>query len=109
LRLRILSVSSSGPGNFTRIVELADARTIIDQLRHPSTQAQISAVPVPDPARERSRRWAVLVSELSGLVNPPSGCSFHTRCPLREDRCSHEVPPLRTVATWHQVACHVVE
>ena len=92
-----------------RIVELADARTIIAQPRHPYTQALISAVPVPDPARERSRRRTVLVGELPSPVNPPAGCPFHTRCPLREDRCSREVPPLRLVATGHQVACHVVD
>ena len=92
-----------------RIVELADARTIIDKPRHPYTQALISAVPLPDPARERSRRRTVLSGELPSPVNPPSGCPFHTRCPLREDRCSQELPLLRQVAAGHQVACHLVE
>ena len=92
-----------------RIVELADARRIIDKPRHPYTQALISAVPLPDPARERSRRRTVLSGELPSPVNPPSGCPFHTRCPLREDRCSQELPLLRQVAAGHQVACHLVE
>lgn len=92
-----------------RIVELADARTIIDKPRHPYTQALISAVPLPDPAAERSRQRTVLSGELPSPVNPPSGCPFHSRCPLREDRCSQQVPLLRPVAEGHQVACHLVE
>jgi len=91
-----------------RIVELADARAIIEQPRHPYTQALISAVPLPDPVAERSRQRTVLSGELPSPVNPPSGCPFHTRCPLREDRCSREVPLLRTAADGHQVACHLV-
>jgi oligopeptide/dipeptide ABC transporter ATP-binding protein len=90
-----------------RIVESADARTIVAAPRHPYTQALISAVPVPDPVRERARRRIVLTGELPSPVNPPSGCPFHTRCPLREERCTREVPPLRTVAPGHVVACHV--
>ena len=92
-----------------RIVELADTRTIIDQPRHPYTQALISAVPLPDPVLERSRQRTVLSGELPSPVKPPSGCPFHTRCPLREDRCSQQVPLLRPVAEGHQVACHLVE
>jgi len=92
-----------------RIVELAPARTIVAAPRHPYTQALISAVPLPDPVHERTRQRTVLTGELPSPVNPPSGCPFHTRCPLREDRCSREIPTLRTIAPGHEVACHLVE
>ena len=69
----------------------------------------ISAVPLPDPVHERTRQRTVLTGELPSPVNPPSGCPFHTRCPLREDRCSREIPALRTIAPGHEVACHLVE
>ncbi len=92
-----------------RIVELAATHTIIEQPRHPYTQALISAVPLPDPAQERTRQRVVLAGDVPSPVNPPSGCPFHTRCPLREDRCTREVPTLRPVAAGHEVACHLVD
>ena len=92
-----------------RIVELAATHTIIEQPRHPYTQALISAVPLPDPARERTRQRVVLAGDVPSPVNPPSGCPFHTRCPLREDRCTREVPALRPIAAGHEVACHLVD
>ena len=91
-----------------RIVELADATTIVAAARHPYTQALISAVPAPDPVTERVRRRTVLQGEVPSPLDPPSGCPFHTRCPLREDRCTHELPPLREIAPGHTVACHAV-
>ncbi len=91
-----------------RIVEIADAAAVISKPLHPYTQALISAVPVPDPAREKSRKRIVLQGEIPSPVNPPSGCPFHTRCPLKEARCTQEVPALRTIAPGHDVACHLV-
>jgi oligopeptide transport system ATP-binding protein len=91
-----------------RIVEVATSEAVIARPLHPYTQALISAVPVPDPVREKTRQRIVLTGEVPSPVNPPSGCPFHTRCPLREDRCRVEVPRLRTVAPGHDVACHLV-
>jgi len=91
-----------------RIVESADAHGIVAAPLHPYTQALVAAVPIPDPIRERSRPRPVLAGEPASPLDLPSGCPFHTRCPLREDRCVREVPALRTVATGHQVACHLV-
>jgi len=91
-----------------RIVELAAADRIVAEPLHPYTQALISAVPVPDPRVEKSRRRVVLSGEVPSPIDPPAGCPFHTRCPLREDRCTRETPPLKAVAAGHQVACHLV-
>ena len=92
-----------------RIVEEADAREIVAAPRHPYTQALISAVPLPDPVQEATRQRTVLSGEVPSPVNPPSGCPFHTRCPLREDRCTRDVPLLREIAPGHRVACHLVD
>jgi oligopeptide transport system ATP-binding protein len=90
------------------IVEIADAGSVISAPLHPYTQALISAVPVPDPDQAKTRRRIVLTGEVPSPMNPPSGCPFHTRCPLKEDRCTKELPILRTVAPGHHVACHLV-
>jgi len=91
-----------------RIVESGDAAAIVGGPRHPYTQALVSAAPVPDPVRERSRRRIVLAGELPSPLAPPAGCPFHTRCPLREDRCVREPPVLREASPGHSVACHLV-
>jgi oligopeptide transport system ATP-binding protein len=92
-----------------KIVELADRITLFDEPLHPYTQALISAVPVPDPAVERQRQRIILHGEVPSPANPPSGCVFHTRCPIAQDICSTEEPVFRRARPHHWVACHLVE
>jgi oligopeptide transport system ATP-binding protein len=88
-----------------KIVESAEAKTLIAAPKHPYTQALISAVPVVDPETKRQR--IVLSGDAPSPINPPSGCPFHTRCPIAEfPRCRNEPPPLREIALAHHVACH---
>ena len=88
-----------------KIVELTDRRTLFEEPLHPYTQALLSAAPVPDP-RSRRRR-IILQGDIPSPINPPSGCPFHTRCPVVEPRCRMEVPMMKTVAAGHDVACHL--
>jgi len=92
-----------------RIVELANRNQIIKAPAHPYTQALTSAIPIPDPKVERKRKRIVLTGDVPSPIDPPSGCYFHTRCPLKEARCETEAPVLREVEPGHQVACHLVE
>ena len=92
-----------------RIVESGDAEQICSEPRHPYTAALLSAIPVPQPRRQRERTRIVLRGDLPSPVNPPSGCRFHTRCPHAMDLC-RRVDPAPFVASddaW--VACHLHE
>lgn len=92
-----------------RMAEIADADTLYKNPTHPYTQALISAVPIPDPEIEVTRTRIVLKGDVPSPLNPPSGCTFHTRCPFAWDRCKEEVPHLKSVGEDHQVACHLVD
>jgi oligopeptide transport system ATP-binding protein len=88
-----------------RIVETAPSRTLYAAPKHPYTEALLSAVPIPDPRVKRQR--IRLAGEVPSPANPPSGCHFHTRCPIAQARCSQEVPALKQSADGHWVACHL--
>ncbi len=89
------------------IVELAPGVEIYDAPLHPYTQALLSAVPWTDPRLARQHQRIILEGEVSSAVNPPSGCRFHPRCPIAEERCQVETPALREVQPGHWVACHL--
>ena len=87
-----------------KIVEIASADKIYSDGQHPYTRALLSAAPVPDPTRKVER--TVLQGDVPSPINPPSGCSFHPRCPFAQKICSEEEPPLVQDGD-HGVACHV--
>ncbi len=91
-----------------RIVEVADRIGLYDTPRHPYTEALLSAVPVPDPVRERRRSRIVLQGDVPSPIDPPSGCTFHPRCPKAFDRCPLASPVLRPVGD-HLVSCHLYD
>ncbi len=91
-----------------KIVELADRQTLYDDPLHPYTRALLSAVPIPDPELEARREHLVLRGEVPSPLDPPSGCVFHPRCPLAEERCRRVVPELREVKPGHWAACLLV-
>ncbi len=89
-----------------RIVEYADKETLFTNSRHPYTEALLSAVPVPNPKLKREKR--LLQGDVPSPINPPPGCTFHTRCPYAEARCRVDVPVLREIEPGHGVSCHLV-
>ncbi len=88
-----------------KIVEIADNEALYGDPQHPYTEALLSAAPVPDPRRKQDR--IVLKGDIPSPINPPSGCVFHTRCPIAEDRCKTELPELRTLPDGRMLACHL--
>jgi peptide/nickel transport system ATP-binding protein len=98
------------------IVEVADGDVLFEQPAHPYTQSLISAIPIPDPVRERQRQRIVLHGDVPSPSNPPSGCPFHPRCPkyamlrpAEQEICRNEMPPLIGDQKRHAVACHYAE
>ncbi len=89
------------------LVESAPTRKLFDNPSHPYTKALLSAIPSLDP--DDSGKAQKLEGEIPSPVNPPSGCRFHTRCPLAEDRCRNEVPLWRELSEGHSVACHFTQ
>jgi len=90
-----------------KLVEVGTSEQICTNPAHPYTQALLSAVPVPDPAAKKHR--VVLTGDVPTPMNPPSGCRFHTRCPIAVDRCKIDEPQLRNLVDGRQAACHLIE
>ena len=89
-----------------KVAEVADRVALYEDPVHPYTRALLSAVPIPDPRLEAHRERTVLGGEVPSPLAPPSGCVFHTRCPMAQARCSAETPALREVRPGHWGACH---
>ncbi|HVS46175.1 MAG TPA: dipeptide ABC transporter ATP-binding protein [Verrucomicrobiae bacterium] len=92
-----------------KLAELADRDALYENPLHPYTQALLSAIPIPDPKVEQRRKRIVLTGDIPSPVNPPSGCRFHTRCPIAFDRCIVEEPEFKDYGGGHYAACHWVE
>ncbi|MCZ6624480.1 MAG: dipeptide ABC transporter ATP-binding protein [Deltaproteobacteria bacterium] len=88
-----------------KIVEIARSDTIYQEAKHPYTRALLSAVPIPDTSQKKERM--VLQGDVPSPVHPPPGCSFHPRCPYREDICDKVEPQLEFTGDGHGVSCHV--
>ena len=89
-----------------KLVELSPAEELYHKPIHPYTRALLSAIPVPDPKDNRERDRTVVGGEPPNPINPPSGCRFHTRCPLATEVCSQVEPPLAEYPGGHLAACH---
>jgi oligopeptide/dipeptide ABC transporter ATP-binding protein len=100
-----------------RIVETAPVEELFTKAAHPYTQALISAIPLPDPHKERVRKRVLLTGDVPSPVNPPSGCRFRTRCPkfagelgdAQRQKCIEEIPALSDRGIGHPTACHYAE
>ena len=91
-----------------KLMEVADRQELYENPLHPYTKALLSAVPIPDPAVESKRERVILTGDVPSPLHPPSGCVFHTRCPIAIDECKRVIPEWRNVGTSskeHWVAC----
>ena len=91
------------------IVEMAESTELIFHSLHPYTKSLISAIPIADPKIARESKRIILEGDVPSPLNPPSGCTFRTRCPYADERCAQENPEFREVSSGHYVACHHLE
>ena len=89
-----------------KVVEMASRDDLYRHPRHPYTKALMQSIPIPDPVIERAKRGAPLKGDLPSPMNPPSGCTFRTRCPKVQDRCAIDAPEWKENIPGHWVACH---
>jgi len=90
-----------------KIVEIGNSDVLFKRPQHPYTKALISSIPTPDPDLEARRRPILLKGEIPSPVNPPSGCRFHTRCPIADlPVCADQEPALDDIRDGHLAACH---
>jgi oligopeptide transport system ATP-binding protein len=89
-----------------KIVEIASSRDVYDTPLHPYTKVLLSSIPFADPDLEAQRKPILLKGEIPSPINPPSGCRFHTRCPIAQQICSEVEPPLEKKKDGHLAACH---
>ncbi len=90
-----------------KIVESGPGEEIYRNPQHPYTKSLMSAIPVPDPHNKTEKQ--LLKGDVPSPINPPSGCTFHSRCPLVSDQCKHDVPQLQSVKAGHLASCHQLE
>jgi oligopeptide/dipeptide ABC transporter ATP-binding protein len=90
-----------------KVAEVAEAEELYTHPKHPYTKALLSAIPIPDPTYQKDR--VILQGDVPSPLNPPSGCFFHPRCPVVQDKCRVDAPLLMDVTAasgLHQAACH---
>ncbi|MFC4619271.1 ABC transporter ATP-binding protein [Camelliibacillus cellulosilyticus] len=90
-----------------RLVEIADSDALYDEALHPYTKALLTSVPIPDP--NQASNWEELKGDVPNPADPPTGCAFHTRCPLAMEQCRTLQPHLKEVKANHWTACHLYE
>ena len=90
-----------------KVVELSNTAELFDTPYHPYTKALLSAIPSLDPDEKKER--IILQGDVPSPIDPPTGCRFHTRCPIAVERCKLEEPLLRELSPAHHVACHLAE
>ena len=90
------------------LMEVCDSAELYKNPLHPYTKALLSAIPIPDPIETRKKKRTILKGDVPSPIDPPEGCRFATRCPVRIDVCTEKTPVLREVAPRHYAACHVL-
>jgi oligopeptide transport system ATP-binding protein len=91
------------------LVELTESRELYRNPLHPYTKSLLSAIPIADPKISREKKRIALAGEIPSPINPPSGCTFRTRCPYATEQCAKETPVMKEYDAGHFAACHNIE